>query len=150
MASLRDSIAEALTATFGALPGVTAWRRDRQTSLQFDGILCVVNVLGESKRPELELFYDCTLRIGITIVVNREDASPTLDGSLEVRYIDRAVALLEQTVHSSALPADGYAVIVGHDTAVPAEENQIAAGLELRVSYRHDWNNPDTYNPGYA
>lgn len=115
--------------------------------MQFDGIKTVVNILGESKRPELESFYDCTLRLGVLVIINREDADPVLDNTLETRYLDRAVATIEKAVHSVALPADGYAVIVGHDAAAPSESNQLQAGLELRVSYRHSWNNPDAYDP---
>lgn len=150
MASLRDQIAEAFVARFAALEKVTAYRRDIVTSMVFDDVLVVVNVLGESKRLEMELFYDCTLRIGVTVVVNREEADPVLDGSNELRYMDRALAQLEKEVHATALPTDAYAVISGHDVQPPAEPNQIAAGLELQVRYRHNYDDPDTYNPNYA
>lgn len=150
MASLRDQIVESYVAAFNAADGITSYRRDEVTSLVFDGILAVPNILGESKRLELELFYECTLRVGITIVVNREDADPTLDNSLEVRYLDRAVASIEKLVHTVELVQDARPVIVGSEYGKPLEANQIAAGLELSIQYAHDWDNPDTYSPNYA
>lgn len=150
MASLRDSIAEAFVSVFDEIDGVTCWRRDEVTSLQFDGILVVVNILGESKQPQMDLFYDCTLRIGATIIVNREDSDPVLDGSNETRYLERAMTMLEKVVHTVELVQDSRPVIVGSSYGVPTESNQIGGNLELSVQYAHDWNNPDTYNPNYA
>lgn len=151
MASLRDSIAEAFVSVFDAADGVTCYRRDEVTTLNFAGILVVVNILGESKRPELDLFYECTLRLGATIFINREEADPVLDNSLEMRYLDRAVATIEKLVHSvTGIVQDARPVIVGSEYGAPAEANQLAAGLELSVQYAHDWDNPDTYSPNYA
>lgn len=149
-ASLRDQLAESVVRAIGALPNWTAHRRDVLTSLVFDGRVAVVNILGESKRPESQLFYECTLRIGIAIIVKREDADPVEHNGNDVRYLDAAIAEVEAAVHAMTWDADVLPVITGHDFEPPAEPNILQAGVQLTVDYKHDFDNPCAYTASFV
>lgn len=149
MAAIRDSIAQQLVATINALSGWSAVLRDAETSLNVPK-LAVVNILGESKRPADQLFYSCALRLGVAVYAQSEDADATLDGSNPSRYLDRCIADVERAVHSVTWSNDEIATIAGWDAEPPNAENVLQALVNVSVDYRHNFDDPDTYNPVYT
>lgn len=143
-------MAQALVAHINELPGWSCERRATLSSMVFDGRLAVVNILGESKRPESQLYYECTLRLGVTIIVKREDVDSDIDGRLEMRYLDRCVAEIEAAVHAIDWPLDSIPTIEGHEVQPPDESNLLSAGVQVTIPYRHNFDDPTAYSPAYA
>lgn len=150
MASLRELIALEIVARLGEIDGWTAVYRGAEETTNVAGPLAIVAILGESKTPRDTLFYACTLRVGVLIRGAREDADPTLDGSNPVRYLDRLVALAEQKVHAAPWPNDEVPTITGHTIDASDDATVLEAQLELTVDYRHNFGDPNTYDPAYV
>lgn len=148
MASLRDQIATELVARLDALTGWAATLRggDEVTNV---AVLAIVAILGESKRPRDSLMYACTLQLGVLIRGRREDADPTLDDENPVRYMDRLVASAERAVHADPWPNDEVVSITGHTVDASDDPTVLEATLTLTVDYRHNFDDPDTYAPGF-
>ncbi len=149
MASLRDQIATELVARLDALTGWAATLRggDEVTNV---AVLAIVAILGESKRPRDSLMYACTLQLGVLIRGRHEDADPTLDGYNPVRYMDRLVATAERAVHASPWQNEALISITGHTVDASEDPNVFEATLTLTVDYRHNFDDPDQYAPGYV
>lgn len=149
MASLRDAIAMELVARLAALPGWTARMRsgDEQTNVP---VLALVAITSEQKRPTSQLFYGCTLNLGVLIQARKEDADDELDGGNPVRYLDRLVAEAEAAVHSAPWPNEELPTLTGHSIEPLEEENLLGAELTLSVQYRHNFDDPTTYDPTYV
>ena len=138
VAAIRDSIAQQLVVAINALSGWSAVLRDAETSLNVPK-LAVVNILGESKRPADQLFYACALRIGVAVYAQSEDADASLDGSNPSRYLDRCIADVERAVHSVTWSNEEIATVA-----------VLQALVNVSVDYRHNFDNPDNYNPTYT
>jgi hypothetical protein len=149
MASLRDQIAGRLVARLAANSGWTATMRAGEEVASVP-VLAVVAIMGESKRPIDSLFYACSLRLQVMLVVRREDADAELDGSNPVRYLDRIIATAERSVHSAPWPNEEEPTIEGHEVEPPSDSHDFAAYLSVQVEYRHNRNDPDTFNPSYV
>lgn len=149
MASLRDQIAGRLVARLAQNSGWAASMRDGE-EVGNVGILAVVSMMGEDKRPVDTLFYACTLRLRVLLVVRREDADAVLDGGNPVRYLDRIIATAERSVHSAPWPNEEQPTIEGHEVEAPGDPNELAAYLNLQVEYRHNFNDPDLYDPSFV
>lgn len=149
MASLRDSIAMELVRRLNALPGWTARMRDGEETTNVP-ILALVAIAGESKRLVNQLFYGCTLSLGVLIEIRKEDADATLDGGNPVRYLDRLVAAAEAVVHAEPWPNEEAPTLTGHQIDQPENANMLSAELTLTVAYRHNFDDPTTYDPHYS
>jgi hypothetical protein len=150
MASLRDQIADRLRARLAAIPGWFATMRNGEEVGNSSPVLAVVALMGESKRPVDTLFYACTLRLQVSLIVRREDADPVLDGGNPVRYLDRIVATAERAVHAAPWPNEEMPTIEGHEIEPPSDSHDFFAYLSVQVDYRHNLADPDTYNPSFT
>lgn len=149
MASLRDQIAERLRARLASNRGWVATMRNGE-EVGNSPVLAVVAIMGESKRPVDTLFYACTLRLQVMLIVHREDADAVLDGGNPVRYLDRIVATAERAVHAAPWPNEEIPTIEGHEVEPPNDSHDFFAFLSVQVEYRHNFTDPDTYNPSYT
>lgn len=149
MASLRDAIVAELVTRLSANAGWTVRARAGEEATNVP-VLAIVSLFGESKRPTDSLFYECTLRVGVLLLVRQADASPTTDGGNPYRYLDRIVALAEKAIHASEWPNVERVQLAGHEVEDPTDDTTLAAELNLDIAYRHNINDPDTYAPGYV
>jgi hypothetical protein len=149
MASLRDGIVEELRARLAAISG---WSVQRLSAEQTSNapVVALVHVLSETKRARDTTTYVCTLLAGITLLVQREGASATLDDGNPLRYLDRMVVLAEKAVHSGPWANETIATLQGHEIAAPGDENQLEALVRVELIYRHNFNDPETYNPSFV
>jgi len=146
---LRDAIAEELRTRCELVTGVTAQRLAEEQTTNLP-VLVVVAILSEDKRPIDCLFYSCTVRIGLTIIVRHEDADQDLDGGNAARYLDRIMTAIEQQIHASPWPNEELVNIVGHQAIEPDNTNTLANQLRIEVGYRHNLDDPETYDPSYT
>lgn len=149
MASLREAIALELVARLAAIPGWSAAFRGAEETTNVP-ILALVAILGESKRPRDTLFYACNLRLGVLIRGRREDAEATAHGGNPVRYLDELVAAAERAVHGAPWPNQEAPTITGHSIDASDDPTVLEAQLDLFVDYRHNFDDPDTYDPNYT
>ena len=150
MASLRDQIAEQLRTRLASISGWTAVRIGKPLVRNQLGVVAGVTILGETKEPHSQLLYACVLRLGIEIVVKQEDADATLDDGNPLRLLDRMVAQAEAVVHATPWPNEEIATLTGHVVQQPENQNLFIAQVTLEVPYRHNWDDPTVYNPGYT
>jgi hypothetical protein len=149
MASLRDGILEDLRARLAAIPGWNVQRLNAEQTTNAP-VVAVVHTLSESKRARDTIFYACSVRVGISIFAQREDASASLDASNPVRYLDRLVVLAEKAVHSGPWANETIATLQGHEVAPPGDPNVLEALVTVSFEYRHNFDNPELYDPEFV
>lgn len=150
MASLRDQLVDALVTRIAGLAGWTARRVAGREVLNAPK-LALVTIVDEDKEPESQLFYQCTLHVLVMIRGRQEDATALAHGSNPFRYLDELVAQVEGVVHTpQAWPHEAIVSLQGHEILGPDEENGLHASLRLVIEYRHNFADPNTYDPSYA
>ena len=90
------------------------------------------------------------MRIGVAVYAQSEDADASLDGSNPSRYLDRCIADVERAVHSVTWSNEEIATVAGWEAEPPNAENVLQALVNVSVDYRHNFDNPDNYNPTYT
>lgn len=149
MASLRDQLADELVARIATLPG---WVAKRVAGVETTNVpkLALVAIADEDKEPESQIFYQCTLRLVVMVRGKQSDVTAT-HGNNPFRYLDELLAAVEAVVHApQAWPHEAIVSLQGHEIVGPDENSFVHAALRIVALYRHDFANPNTYDPNYV
>jgi hypothetical protein len=146
MASIRDTILNALVTRLASIAGWTAQLRGAVNVGGDVPVLAIVAMVNESKVLASSEVYSATLQVEVLVQGRAEDADATLDAGNPYRYLDRLVVQVEKKVHapdSWGIDPDFTDVVcTGHVVADPDESNVVAAVVQLTFTYRHHYQDP--------
>ena len=151
MASILDQILLTLVARLAAIPQWDVQLRTGANAADA-AVRATVFHISEDKDFANNEFYNCTLRVGVSIIVRMEDADPVLDVGTDgepnpYRYFDRMRVLAEKKIHepdSWGFDPDFTDVkINGHEVDNPSEKNELEGLMRLTFTYRHSITSPE-------
>jgi hypothetical protein len=147
MASKRTTILGALATRFGAVSGWTAVVRDALDSVNAQKVIYLYD-RDESARTDAHVWYDCELDVLGVIRVRAEDASGNV-----FDYVDDCLVELQQVLHTAPTEygVSGVMLVVqrGHQKQPPDERNMVGVEWRLRVDYRHDYKDPESWTGAF-
>ncbi len=151
MASLRDRILEELAERIGAIGNGWVATTRKQRNPHTGEKQAIVLDERETKTSVNNWFYDCDLFIVVVLRARWEKAEPDPFNGDVFRYLDAMVVDVEKVVHASPIEWGINGVtdvqVSGHDKEPPAKENIVRAFVRVRVRYRHNFDNPEVYDP---
>lgn len=150
MASIRDLNVQAIADRLTAELTVDDWAVTRRTGTDVLNLAKKVAVVIDSGEDPVSIDSMTTtkdVRVSVAIFGKFEDVDPVVHAGDAMRYLDELLADVERAIFSDPDLGTRQVINEGTEKGDPEESTMLSGQLRLSIRYRHNNDDPSTYDP---